>query len=68
MTAQANKKDLTKKETWKWPGLGKNPLDVDFSKYPGYEEYKKPEAPVEEVKNPKDAKAAPAAAKKGAPA
>lgn len=37
------KKDLTKKETWKWPGFGKNPLEVDFSQYPGYEEYKKPE-------------------------
>lgn len=62
------KKDLTKKETWKWPGFGKNLLDVDFSQYPGYEEYKKPEAPVEEVKASNAKAPPPAAAKKGAPA
>ena len=57
------KKDLKWKDTWKWPGIGKNPLDVDFSLYPGYEEYKKPEQPVIEEK--KDVKAPPP--KKGAP-
>ena len=47
------KTDLKRKDTRKWPGIGKNPLDVDFSKYPGYEEYKKPEQPVvEEQKSP----------------
>ena len=60
------KQDLKKKDNRKWPGIGKNPLEIDFSAYPGYEEYKKPEAPFEEVK--KDAKAPPPAAKKGAPA
>lgn len=56
------KKDLKRKDTRKFPGIGKNPLDIDFTRYPGYEEYKKIEPIVEEKK---DAKAPPP--KKGAP-
>ena len=50
-----NDKDLKKKATRKWPGLGPNPLIIDLSEFEGYEDCKPAEteeAPAEEKKAP----------------
>jgi hypothetical protein len=41
LTAQAQKQDLTKKATRKWPGLGPNVFDVDYATlFEHYKEFK----------------------------